>query len=437
MKQIKGGAVRIDGNTNFLEVFFDMIVNSINIECISYESLKGFIFVIEVENGKEVFKSITLGNDYYDKPLSKILIKFTVLDDKETQLGELDNKEAKHRSKKKIEKKTDKKDDFEKEAKLQSTIFKQTWKRDKLALCPSVISYISLNRDETEFLFEIMKKKLQGKEKENNIINFIQTRIINNRQLGIIAMEYAENFVLMSDYCKKNIQNNNSSNVTYACALILSNLIILYLECNIVHCDLHLNNILISPNIKKNNCLINIKDSCSRIIDFGRTKSISNNVGSYKDSIEFIKKILTEIYTVDLEYNSKSNTPQALNLFDYAGFIEFINNNTPDFILNLDKNNSVLDYISKYLQSYYAKPLLNDAELSKIYTIPEKYSTRESFLGILLKYYLKVLKEKLMDTKYEYKDNKLSIHSDDATNITNINKIIQLLGGSIEIKNQS
>jgi hypothetical protein len=436
INKMRGGAVRLDGNSNFLEGVIEMIVNSINITCISYASLKGFIFVIEVDKGKEIFKSITLGDDYYDKPLNKILIKFSILDKNEFPLKKIEIP-----PKLRISKQTDKEDDFRKEADLQNTIFKTTWKRDNLALCPSVISYHSMSIEESKLLFDIINTKIGSNSIEKDIINYIQSQLINERRLGLIAMEYAENFVLMFDYFNK--YKEQKKNIDIAYSLILSNLIILYLECNIVHCDLHSKNVLISNNIEPKKCVFDLTNSCSRIIDFGRITKIEKKTDdkddiysttfNEKESIEFIKRILMKIYNIDLEYNKKNFgvvTPQAFSVFYYSNIVvKDVSGN----IIFAFGNNEILNNISTYLNSYYNKVLLNEKDV-QLYAMTNNISIKDSFLGILLKFYLKLLKKEMADTKYEYKENVLYIHSSDATNIEKINKIIKLVGGNIRIE---
>ena len=77
-----GGAKLISGKS-WVDGFFFMIKNAKKIECISTDSLYGFIFVVELKDGINntviPFQSITRGSSGNTHKIKKLLLKFSLV----------------------------------------------------------------------------------------------------------------------------------------------------------------------------------------------------------------------------------------------------------------------------------------------------------------------------------------------------------------------
>lgn len=354
---MEGGAKRTDINKGWCEGLFFMIKNAKHIECISASSLYGFIFVVELEDGiadEEIpFVSITIGQD--GSKIKKLLLKFSLVyedsGDKKQQLKQFMKENKFNRKRKGI----DTVENFKKEVDTQITVFKTTYSLKKLANCPSIVFARACFNDESRIFLQILSTwnysqnfSVLTRQALDYLHYVIKTQL--DLQLGIIAMEYAEDtsaqsknnkFVLFDQLYKRILEEPDESikwgNYNYIfkptllhvlyhrIALILSNMIVLLLECGIVHCDLHFNNVFVI-NYTKNGkgtlinsgegCIYPVENttakSCIRIIDFGRVKKGVEYKGS-KESVESTGSVVMKKKFVELlkKYN-KTETPGIL-----------------------------------------------------------------------------------------------------------------------------
>jgi hypothetical protein len=438
---MEGGAKRTDINKGWCEGLFFMIKNAKHIECISASSLYGFIFVVElkddIKNDEIPFVSITIGQQ--DSKIKKLLLKFSLVykdsGDKKQQLKQFMKKNKFNRKRKGI----DTVENFKEEVKTQITVFETTYSNKKLANCPSIVFARACSNNESRIFLQILSTwnysqnfSVLTRQALDYLHYVIKTQ--PDLQLGIIAMEYAEDtgkqsknnkFVLFDQLYKRILEepahvkwgNKNKYDNVYVLyhriALILSNMIVLLLECGIVHCDLHFNNVFVI-NYTKNEkgTLINSRDgciypventtakSCIRIIDFGRVKKgveykgTKESVDTKENFVELLKKykindnpggtppnrgrdigispdatlyegilkILTIVYKTDLDYtrgiDSAVEYPQCVGYFILGGLLknESENKITNPFIPT-DKlaggSKYIMDLISGYLIAYY------------------------------------------------------------------------------------
>lgn len=332
MKQFGGFSLRnpekyskiSSNNEKYATAMNEMIDKAIRIECISYESLSGFIFIIEVSEQDAVFNSLD-ENSTFTKPVTVILLKLVMLTNSSNTITTMviDN------SNKKYKKSIENKKNFWFELEQQYNIYKKTLSYNNIPICPSIIynSILSGTKQTKPYLLTL-NKKLQVLYGDNintastvikNFIDiydrniYLYDRENNNKldppDLGIIGMEFAEGYDTFITYLKRHIYMNENDNDVKNDVLLLNNcqtdcitissiivnVIRLFISTGIIHIDLHLKNIMVHPKLQK--CLL---------IDFGIIDNIITNYTLYKGmqfyNDEYIfKKFNKKQYVVSLE----------------------------------------------------------------------------------------------------------------------------------------
>jgi hypothetical protein len=394
--EMYGGAKPINrsGSISRFELVCNMIQSSTRIECISYSSLKGFVFSIE---GEPQFVSLTpqlFSSKKRNLKLGKIILKFTLLTkgDKNEKLPEfkMDFKEVEddeNNKKNKIIKETDLKDEFVEESFTQLDIFTRSFQIGTLSICPSILASTVLENTEANIFLDFIESSLGNSDNftEKEVIKYMKEQL-KAYSLGIIAMEYAEKFVLLNDFYKlyfgkPDVPGKNNEIITsikdspeekefltgvdniilsHRIALVLSNMLLLLFEFFYLHYDLHLNNVFVlnyeeSPSCDNFLDLLNPRQkynslmSCSRMIDFGRVYKIETTTTKQKqkESKLFVS-------------NEEVGNPEERTLFsNYDKFIELITKDSFDFN-NKDNFGEASTFIEGFLKFMFDK----DAEIN-------------------------------------------------------------------------
>jgi len=297
-------------NKEYDEVRFksimSMIYNATNVHCISYHSLKGFVFVVECqENGHEptldllttlipcvdptddgCFKERTViipatitghrqGRSNSGKPITKyntrikkFILKISFLNDKTVPYIFRGSR-----------KETDIRSEFVDEAQTQAMIFENTYD-----FVPITYSVLDLSIIETPEYMNNFLQLLQLKTnttQDYSILSEMMKINKTDKQMGLLSMEYGEKYKVYSTLRET---DNFYKNVTIQ---ILFNMMILFVEYNIVHVDLHKNNIMVYHDISQieGSNVVNTKNGIKPyafIIDYGRkVENISNNFEEY------------------------------------------------------------------------------------------------------------------------------------------------------------
>jgi hypothetical protein len=388
--EMHGGAVPIKTNskTSRFELVYNMIQSATKIECISYNSLKGFVFSVE---GDPQFKSVTsqlFTTEKRNLNLGKIILKFTILKEGKSNdklpVFKMDFKEVDEQSNEKspenkeINKETDKIDDFYKESFTQVDIFTRCFQIGKLSICPSVLTRTVIENAEANIFLDFFESKIDDSaDIEKKVISYMKEQV-EKYSLGIIAMEYADKFVLLNDFYKpiykgfenkeilERIKNSPEKKfltglqkniiLLHRVALVLSNMLLLLFEFFYLHYDLHLNNVFVLDYNKSSSCdnfldLLNPQNntlsSCSRIIDFGRVYKIKTN-----ESDELNKKIRD-----DKSDNIPTDETEKTLFSEYDEFIKLITEN-----FNIETH---FDEASNFIENFLTFIFIKDAEINK------------------------------------------------------------------------
>ena len=481
-----GGAKRTNNGKSWVDGVFFMIKNAKQIECISTDSLYGFIFVVELKDGIDdkviPFQSITRGSSGSTHNIKKLLLKFSLVYD-ETSQNKMNLKQfmKKNLFNRKI-KGIDTIQNFDAEVKKQIDIFQKTSTHGGLANCPSIVFDRACTNGESKIFLEMLLSRPTYVEScdmhssTRNSLRYLYDVVSKKTELrlGLIAMEYAERtdsqtqnnkFVLFNQLYKRIVTENDKmkwgkyvSGTDYVLyhriALILSNMIILLLECGIVHCDLHFNNVFVIDYTKNKtrissssgSCISPLENttskSCIRIIDFGRVQNVTYDKNSFIESVikytksetpgndkaqsvetraaaqpaypdsklyDSIIEILKFIYDTDLEYTRKINptvnVPQCVGYFILAGLVaqnppggQYTFVKTTQYT-DVTKMKYVMDLISGYLIDYY-EIVGSKKQADGLYQHTDDTDT--SFVSQLLQYQLETLRDSLELTEVDY-----------------------------------
>ena len=335
-KIYKGGLKIRDPQKSYWQAVLDMVKNSNEIKCISYESIYGYIFTVKVPDDKyeffgletdtsvdkkrmqtegeenERFGNKTLAEDLissiknpennavtentekklndlknfslktlnmqvkdtgyeeinYTRPVNIILLKIAILtpDKNVRYTSNLASKLPNEKIEKlttKIDINNPKNDEFVKENIDQYLVYKNTLETNNKPICPSIFGSEMLDLSGgKEFLNNIIKDPYNI---DPNVKNIIEKDLYTNfteddMKLGVIAMEYAEEFKLYDSFYGKETPELFAS--------IFTNMIRLLISSKIIHCDLHIKNIMVKQDKKDKSKYETL------LIDFGRCLNV-------------------------------------------------------------------------------------------------------------------------------------------------------------------
>ena len=249
----------------YAQAFTYMIKNAKEIKCISYDSLAGYIFTIEINEQHVVFLGLNDQN-VFDVPVTKLLVKIVLISHKRTSY--ISNIETKKKPKIATTKEL-----FEKEKQIQLDIYDKTLKSNNIPISPSIIYYDVITSKTNRNVLNIFYNKIikQGKDAKislkalEDIMYYKRDKLFH---VGVIGMEYANGYNTFNNYLKKISEtlDYNSKECDMHCrciANIIINIIRLFISTGVIHMDLHVNNIM-----------VNVEQNKSLLIDFGFYKKI-------------------------------------------------------------------------------------------------------------------------------------------------------------------
>jgi len=180
---------------------------------------------------------------------------------------------------------------FQDEIKIHQEVYSESFTRN-LSVTPAIFFGAIMNKYNSNKFLTHLSSKLQLNGNKSNILrryaDFVNPnrRVYNRRtslysskvdallgdrwELGLIAMEFAENYITIYDYLKNTKQVRVPTDIT---TLILKKFYFLY-KLGYVHCDDHADNIMINPETND-----------IYIIDFGRTRK--HNLRNFDEYIEY------------------------------------------------------------------------------------------------------------------------------------------------------
>jgi len=261
-RSLVGGVVNKTPDKNNFQSIIDML-NQLNckVDVVSYQSLSGFIFKVEIdrthpENAE--FYGLNEETGVFDIPVTTLILKLVILH------NGLKNKSMLPAYRDKYRKQMSTTDEFEKEANTQYVIYKKTLEKGS-PICPAIIGLYQFNREQSSVFLDVLIEKCGTNQTPIDMVAYIRSNLTGTsdvRELGMIAMESASDF---STFYKLRDTFTRITEELKLCADVMVQIIRLFDECNIVHLDLHGNNVLIGPSPTQK----------IYIIDFGRTTDVN------------------------------------------------------------------------------------------------------------------------------------------------------------------
>jgi len=194
--------------------------------------------------------------------------------------------------------------------------------REQLLLNPNVEERKKAKEEQQKALEEVARQNLLKKQESKTykksmrggglldasipIMKELQSILNNNHAtIGIIAMEYANNY---KEYVK-------SVEPNVFIKQIISNILIMFLTANVIHCDLHKNNIMVKDDDTEK--FVYFIDF-GRIYEFNETNPIMKNYKDLLNKISFLTNILNATGDVEKAYNTNTFTidPKNYSIFD-------------------------------------------------------------------------------------------------------------------------
>jgi len=277
MKIQKGGLKLKDTSKIGFEAVFDMInSNSGRLNLFTYNSLKGFMITLNVDNRDSQY--LTLEGNKFTKPVTSFILKFAIITPKNNQPLPIYKQNKKS---------SESKESYFEEAKLQQRVWKTSIQGGRPELCPPVANFSLFDNDNSKELLKFLKDKSKGDTKD--IFFYLSNYIDNNNdsEIGIIVMPRVEKSTTFRDFIYKTDIGTNfygleikQEHKDIANAYVAAQISRLFIDIGVIHFDLHMKNALIylTPN-KEIRCLL---------IDFGRASDIMNDDND--EHLDILKK---------------------------------------------------------------------------------------------------------------------------------------------------
>ena len=387
-------------NIPFFHAVMNMIYRASDITCISWASLYGFIYRVDIPEDYQYFNYV--GGKPNKVPLTSILLKVCIIEDDSKRLPAFSLNESSATSanpikgmltttidlmrsivmNKLVQSKSYSKasvslQELVNEVNTQQYIFKNTVGNQGDSthpVCPSILDFFWFDKD-----VEFYDTFLNTLHPEGNKFK----EYLSDKKIGVIAMEYAglygDKFITFAEFYKK--YHNDEIKMQIVLISIFTNIVRLALVSrNIFHCDLHANNIYVNEDLFNRSLkdVINIKDFMdlsthkelfiSYILDFGRTITLDKIKGS----------------------NYNIQTPYTI--FVRRSNISVSNINDIFTEINAHAQNNItiqdIEYIVtvfKLIDEQYQKN--HPAQSSFLYSLYENQEDKEQFLTHVLNYY--------------------------------------------------
>jgi hypothetical protein len=282
MKIQKGGLKLKNPSKIGFNAVYDMInSNSGRLKLFTYNSLKGFMITLEVNEADSEY--LTLNGTQFTKPVTSFILKFAII-------TPYDNEKLPPYNG--VEKASESQDSYFEEAKLQQRIWKTSISGGREEICPPVANFSLFDNDNAKSLLQFLQGKTIRDINTKNVFDYLFSYINTNieSEIGIIVMPKVERSTTFSDFMKRPNGSDfygltlNQEIKTRAEICVAAQVSRLLIDIGVIHFDLHMKNALIFlTSGNKIECIL---------IDFGRASNIMNDYDDeYLDRTE--KKNMT------------------------------------------------------------------------------------------------------------------------------------------------
>ena len=379
-----GGIIKKNDNVASIISIMNMInIERAKIKKISFESLYGFVFELQVPDIKDCeteFFGLNESKSGFTRPIDAVVIKISVLNKGEYELPELIlNNEL-------IQKLTSIEEEFKKEAVLQSEIYHQTLSRGD-PICPSIIDLLILSSNDATAFLDKMKSKSNEIDDSRLVIEWLINCFSEYKKcnLGMIVMESAMSYnsffkeqTLLYNSIKKSATRGRSAKSSLSSKAmtseeiagrhknmlftLLQKVIRLYNECRIVHFDLHKGNSMVKYNESDKNYNL-------YLIDFGRAGSVRTGFRIAKEfiGIDKNKGFISTFSPSDIEHilNKIIEYEKKWRNHNIGGDVSVIEMDYVDIISKYFRpSKKIYEELADALNLFYSKGLFKYKQLS-------------------------------------------------------------------------
>lgn len=329
--KMKGGIIKKNSNLSSWQAVYNMITSKhSSLSSISYNSLVGFVFKLDVQEEYSEFRGLNNARTLFNEPVKSLIFKIVIIDENNNRIAlpQYQDKNKKYHSKG-----LENKENFIQEAFVQQDIYLKTINPNGNYICPSVIDLSLFKNGHAKKLINDLLKTTNEDYECKQMLNYLKNILkYPNFELGMLTMELVDNnYTPLYNIYKNDIYTTN-------CEYAVAELIILFIKLKLVNYDCHSGNVLANR----------IGDSKSLLIDFGRVidlnKPVPENIKKqyesftgteFDDDFHAINQIdVTEFYNITIE-NYKDYLENIAKISWIVRFIAFI-----DFSTNYTKYNS-------------------------------------------------------------------------------------------------
>lgn len=260
----------------------DMLTsNGANLSLIAYTSAKGFIFNLDVTEGNSAYLGYSSSHNNFTEEVLSICLKLVIIYNDSTNpdpelgadmslkpfpnFGYSIDPNMGNGFDEMIDKTTESKKTFFDEAKYQQRAWKSSIINNGIQVCPAVCNLSLFDNNGSQIFLNLMKNVVttstsssKNKGRSNNTIEYLLEQIKNpSYSLGVLAMHTVKNSTSFDDFTTTHKITTSEGADMYV--KLVAQTIRLFLQEQIIHCDLHTGNALVSMD----------PPTCD-IIDFGR-----------------------------------------------------------------------------------------------------------------------------------------------------------------------
>jgi len=281
-RKLKGGLRQKDPSLTSWQAVYKMIcVPGAKLSKISFSSLKGFIFRLDVPHdpANSEFFGLNTSGTALNEPVYSLIFKFAIISEEADFLpplvvpGDKDDagrdagyNDSNGRFVRGRAKETEDLDDFKTEANVQQAIYTGTLAPQGKPITISVVDFSYFNKAASDDLLTQLLGIPGNSQTVEAMLEYMRNNVTATRQLGMITME------LVNSNFRELWSVENPSAFTSDCNYALAQILILFTKLKVMNYDCHAGNVLASRNPPASTGL----EERSVLIDFGRTLNFNS-----------------------------------------------------------------------------------------------------------------------------------------------------------------
>ena len=340
MKYLQNGGLLLTQKfPSTFNAIYKMIENAKEIKPLYMSSLKGFVFVLNIDENDSLFYTLNEEKTKLDKKVNSLILKFALTSKNVENIEpELNFQAYDHK------KQTDRDEDVIDEVYIQQKIYLESIQNTGKPIVPGIADFSYFN---TENAFIILDKLVEHckNDESKKVLQYLKMRLSEHPnypnesdgyKLSMISMENASSYVQIADAFSGNFTLEERK---HAAMSTIAQMVRLFLQTGIVHCDAHGGNILTTRNIThkragaKNPSSMDVK-----LIDFGRFINVYDDLSFPFYTKKFPPQMI--YYLKNMVFHKPPGESVIVDIFikDYE---IYINDTTKDEIKNEKKGSLI------------------------------------------------------------------------------------------------